>query len=72
MLIDNAPVMIFLVNEKAEITYANQEACSILGYSFEELLAKTVFDLNPDYPADRWHDGWKSVTRNSVIPVYQR
>lgn len=39
----------YLINrQNMQFIYVNDEACRVLGYSREELLAMTVFDIDPD------------------------
>lgn len=44
--IENAPVGVFVVNEKGEIKEVNRQACQMTGYSKEELLNKKLFELS--------------------------
>ncbi|MFB6226808.1 MAG: PAS domain S-box protein [bacterium] len=48
-LIEQAPLAFLLSNEEFEITQVNQIACEKLGYDREELLGKTLVDINPNY-----------------------
>lgn len=43
---------VYLFNEKREIIYVNQATCDSLGYSKEELIGKTPFDIDPVITAD--------------------
>ncbi|MDD2266867.1 sensor domain-containing diguanylate cyclase [Sulfuricurvum sp.] len=38
---------VYLFNDKREIIYVNHAACDSLGYSKEELIGKTPFDIDP-------------------------
>ncbi len=51
---DNAPDSILLVDHDGRIEYANNAACTSMGYSREELLAMKVFDIDPDFPIEGW------------------
>ncbi|MEI7434641.1 MAG: PAS domain S-box protein [Methanomicrobiales archaeon] len=48
--IDNSPVGIFIVDSLGKYRDVNPYACSMLGYSREELLSLSVYDINPDQP----------------------
>ncbi len=43
----------YLIDSSGGFLYVNDEACRALGYSREELLAMSVPDIAPDYPARR-------------------
>ena len=49
--LDHAPDGVYWVNEDAQLVYTNQWNCELLGYSKEELLTKTILDLNPKFPS---------------------
>lgn len=51
---DRASDSILWVGENGEITYANDAACTSMGYTREELLSLTVFDIDPDFPREGW------------------
>ncbi|WP_051617330.1 cache domain-containing protein [Desulfonatronovibrio hydrogenovorans] len=53
---DKASDSIIWVGEEGDILYANDSASSSLGYSKDELLKMKVFDIDPDFPADKWED----------------
>jgi len=48
--VDQAGVPIFLLDRTGAFCYVNRAACNALGYSREELLARHVWDINPDFP----------------------
>jgi PAS domain S-box-containing protein len=56
--VDHAQDAIYWVGPDAELLYVNDTACRALGYSREELLAKTVFDIDPVFPRESWREHW--------------
>ena len=52
-LIELAADAIFIFDIDGQLTDVNEAACRLLGYSREELLAKTIWDLAPPEDADR-------------------
>jgi PAS domain S-box-containing protein len=52
--IDHANIAIFRINESAEITYCNYFASKLLGYSKEELLKLTYFDIDRNFAKKDW------------------
>ncbi|MEZ5057537.1 MAG: PAS domain S-box protein [Saprospiraceae bacterium] len=59
--VDNAVEMIFWMDEKGKLTYANKAASRITGYSEDELLTMSTFDLNSEIPKAKWKDHWQKV-----------
>ncbi len=47
-IMEQAADAIFMRDESGRILEANRQACQSLGYSREELLAKTVWDIDPE------------------------
>ncbi|NIT03391.1 PAS domain S-box protein, partial [Candidatus Saccharibacteria bacterium] len=52
---------IFWVQSDARFVYVNEAACNSLGYSREELLSMTVYDIDPDFPEGAWPDHWRDI-----------
>jgi PAS domain S-box-containing protein len=59
--VDHVADAVYWVDAKARIIDVNHTACSMLGYTREELLNLTVFDIDPDFTAGRWADAWEAV-----------
>ena len=59
--IQNATIACFLVNEKCEITFVNEQACNSLGYTNDELLGMSVFDIDPEFTIERWQNCWNEI-----------
>ncbi|MDR3639940.1 MAG: PAS domain S-box protein [Humidesulfovibrio sp.] len=53
--------------EDGRITYANQAASVVLGYTREELLAMTAFDLNPARTQENWRDHCQALRAQGHI-----
>ena len=52
--VDSAAVPVFWVGEDGRFHYTNQKACEFLGYSPQEMLALTVFDIVPGLTPEGW------------------
>ncbi len=50
---------IFWLNKDARIIYVNDAACRITGYTREELLSMTVFDIDPQLTPEGWDWHWR-------------
>jgi PAS domain S-box-containing protein len=51
--IDKTIVQAFWTTEDGRIFYVNDAACDALGYSFDELTAMSISDIDPSFPTDR-------------------
>jgi PAS domain S-box-containing protein len=58
---DNAGDAIFLSARDGRLHYVNEAACAALGYSSAELLSQSVFDIDPDFPKERWPSHWSEL-----------
>jgi len=61
--VDRAANGTFWISPTAEILYANATACEALGYSQEELLGKTVYDIDPNFTPAVWPSHWDDLKR---------
>lgn len=59
--IQHAVDAVFWVDTQARILDVNHAACTILGYSREELLSKTVHDIDPNFPPEAWPAHWEDL-----------
>ncbi len=58
-VVDRVMDSIFWLDKDARIIYVNDAACRITGYSREELLSMTVFDIDPQLTPEGWDWHWK-------------
>ncbi len=59
--VDHASDSIFWIDADARILDVNEAACMTLGYSREELLSKTVHDIDPLFPVEAWPAHWAEL-----------
>ncbi len=70
LLINQAPDAIYLSDMDARIVLANEMACKMLGYSSEELLTKTVMDIDPEFGSlDEVQRQWESAGRDNPFVI---
>ncbi len=61
--VDCAGDFIHWIGRDGRVHYASDSSCRRLGYSREEMLTKTIFDLDPIMPPDAWPEHWLLVKR---------
>jgi two-component system, NtrC family, sensor kinase len=57
-LVDRAPDAILWMNCDARFSYANPSACQMFGYPAAELLALSLYDLDPNLSVPAWQERW--------------
>jgi PAS domain S-box-containing protein len=70
--LDNAGDAIFLTARDGRFHYVNEAACKALGYSGSELLALSIFDIDPDYPKERWPSHWSELRETEKLTFETR
>ena len=51
------------------LIYVNEQACRVLGYARDQLLAMTIHDINPNYPPEVWKTHWADLRRRKHFSV---
>lgn len=67
--IDHASDSVFLADPDAAFHYVNETTCNRLGYSKDELLGMTVFDIDPAFPKDFWKRHWMDIKENLSFTI---
>ncbi len=52
--VEQASVGIMRTGPEAEILYTNEQYCKMSGYSAEELTQMHIYDIDPDFPLEKW------------------
>ncbi|WP_299486335.1 PAS domain S-box protein [Acaryochloris sp. IP29b_bin.137] len=60
---------VFLIRPDGQFHYVNDTACAQLGYSREELLTMSVYDLDTNLTADDWPQIWEKVKLKSTMTL---
>ncbi len=56
---------IYWLNKDGNIEYINQKVCENLGYTLEELLKLSIFNINPTITREGWDNLWNSFHAHS-------
>jgi PAS domain S-box-containing protein len=63
----SADSTIWLTKETSQVIYVNDAACNMLGYSREELLSLTAFDIDPNVPLADWQRNFEILKNQGSI-----
>lgn len=67
--VDHASESLFWIRPDAGFAYVNDATCRRLGYSREELLAMTVFDVDPAFPREAWAAHWQELKERKSFAI---
>ncbi|MCK5646785.1 MAG: PAS domain S-box protein, partial [Anaerolineales bacterium] len=70
--VDHAGDPAFWLTKDGHFYYANEAASKILGYTRDELLAMTVHDIEPEFPAEAWPQHWKDLKTSGSLTFEAR
>lgn len=56
--VERSFVPTLVIGDNANLLYVNQAVCNLLGYGQEELLAMSVWDINPLITRENWPEKW--------------
>ena len=59
--IEQSPEAVFWLERNGRFSYVNLQACRSLGYSRDELLSMYLWDIDPDFPRERWTKHWEQL-----------
>ncbi len=62
----------FWVDPDAHFFYVNDTACRMLGYTRDELLTMTVFDVDANFTTSRWANCWKVLQHSWALTIESR
>ena len=65
--VENATDTMFWVDRTGRLVNVNETACRQLGYSRDEMLAMTLFDVSTDLKESDWPDAWDMVKRQGSV-----
>ncbi len=67
--IDHASDMAFWLDSSGRLKYINNAAVNILGYTREELLRFSVWDINPCFDETKWSLYWEGLKKAGTLTI---
>ncbi len=59
--VDSAVDNVYWIDAAGRIAYVNDSACASMGFSRDELLSMTIYDIDLDRPAETWPQMWAYI-----------
>lgn len=70
--VDHAGDSVFWISRDGRYLYANDAACTSRGFTRDELLSMTVFDLDPDFQPAVWDPHFEDLKRHGTLTFESR
>ncbi|TKB32829.1 MAG: PAS domain S-box protein, partial [Nitrospira sp.] len=70
--VDQATDYIFVIGHDGYFLDVNDSACVRSGYTKEELLTKSVMDIDPDFPPGVWKSFWDEFKQKKLLRLETR
>lgn len=67
--VERAGDMFYLTDAEGAILDVNESTCHTLGYSKQELLSMTLWDVGFAFPASEWHQNWERLKQQGNLVV---
>lgn len=67
--IDHIATPVFWTDDKGHIFHVNDAACTLTGYSLEELLKLSVCEIDPRISEAGWQDLWQELQRRGAVAM---
>ncbi|MFH1845324.1 MAG: PAS domain S-box protein, partial [bacterium] len=67
--VDHGGDIAIWMDRDARIFYVNDTACNTLGFTREELLAKSIFDLDPQFQRKQWGKFWPRLKEKRFLTI---
>lgn len=70
--VDRLADAVYWMDSDGRFVDVNDTACRSLGYTREELLQLSVFDIDPDITRDQWYEGWPILREKRTLELEWR
>jgi len=67
--VDRAADLIHWLDPEGRILFANEASCRRDGYSVEEMLSMTIFDLDPNLTPELWRAWWSDLKQAGSLTI---
>ena len=67
--IDHAVDSVYWLDPAGRLVYVSDSTCARLGYSRDELLSMTIFDLNPELSSSDWQTNWNALRQQRAVAM---
>ena len=65
--VERTAISAFWIGRDGRFLFVNERACKSLGYSRDELLSKTIHDIDPNFTPDQWARHWESLKEHGSL-----
>ncbi len=69
--IQSSPISVFQADDNGNYTFVNPAACTLLGYSEEELLHMSIQDIQPKEFLEKGFESFKEVKQNGISKNFE-
>lgn len=70
--VDNIQEAVCLIDKDSKFYFVNNEASKCLGYTKEELMHMSLFDVDSDLTTDFWEAHWKNIKNNGSSLIVRK
>jgi PAS domain S-box-containing protein len=70
--IERAAICAFWIGPNGRLLFVNERAWDSLGYTREELLSKTIHDIDPNLPPEAWPRHWQALEDTGALAFESR
>ncbi|MDF5732245.1 MAG: ATP-binding protein [Rhizonema sp. PD38] len=67
LLMEHLTDAVFWITPNGQVIYVNYAACTLEGYSYEELLSMTIHDVILDWTLEDWSNYWKTIKQQGSL-----
>lgn len=65
--VDRAVDATLWLDANGHLTYVNDALCKLMGYSRDELLGRSIYEISPDFTEAEWNESWSRLRRDGSL-----